>query len=129
MLPGAGGSDELECRVQAAKTVPNNTQIGQNPTYAVPSTTNCYNLGTVISCSQSGGQVYGGDTYSYDANAGLRSEVTNQCMAKKGYTYIALRSCTSTDMRGGIPSYTTVPRLNANACAYKFQNGFIFVNP
>jgi len=45
------------------------------------------------SCSAYGGNTYGGQTYSVDANAGLRQNVIQQCMAKRGWQLVNLPPC------------------------------------
>ena len=90
-------SDMISCAVDAAKQVPASTQVGTTPTFTTPVTCNTY--GTVStyggfgsfggSTNCTGGQTFGGQTYSYDANQGLRDTVYTQCMAKKGYSRTA----------------------------------------
>lgn len=82
-------NDIFQCHLAAAQQVPANTQIGTTPVYSTPITTSCYGY----TCTTSGGQVYGGNTYSYDANASLRSEFEDRCMATKGYSSTILPSC------------------------------------
>ncbi len=82
-------NDLFQCHLAAAQQVPANTQIGTTPVYSTPITTSCYGY----SCTTSGGQVYGGNTYSYDGNASLRSEYGDRCMASKGYSSTVLPSC------------------------------------
>src|ERR1700722_6970669 len=100
-VPNSGQSELTDCQVYAAQTVPANTQVGQNPTYVTPTNTNCYAIGTSVTCSQTGGNVYGGDVYSYDANAPLRQSVITNCMNKKGYFYISLPECKTDDIKNG----------------------------
>ncbi len=130
VAPSAPKTEEIDCRVSAAQRVPVSTHVAQNPAYRVPVTTTCYNSGGTYSCYQSGGQVYGGDVYSYDANASLRKEVMNQCMAQKGYRLITLRSCEDADLKRGLPSYQLLPPLNANSCAHQVPSGgYVFITP
>jgi hypothetical protein len=128
-VPNSGQSELTDCQVYAAQTVPANTQVGQNPTYVTPTNTNCYAIGTSVTCSQTGGNVYGGDVYSYDANAPLRQSVITNCMNKKGYFYISLPECKTDDIKNGLPNYSVLPALAANACVAKSPSGFVFVNP
>ena len=80
----------VECETLAASKVPTSTQVGTTPRYTSPVICNTYgnvsSFGSVnASTNCSGGNTYGGNTYSYDANAQLRREVANRCMADKGY--------------------------------------------
>jgi len=129
-VPNASNAALLQCRIDAANMVPINTQLATTPQYRTPVTTNCHNYGGSIQCNQSGGQVFGGQTYSYDANSDLRGQYANQCMNNQGYSYIQLRRCGERDLTGGIPQYSTLPSLSSNACAYESgQNDFVFINP
>lgn len=79
--------DMLACDIQAAKTIPPNTQVDTIPGYGSP----VYSIGDQIF----GGRYYGGSTYSYDANGPLRREVRSQCIAKKGYKILPAKLCNS----------------------------------
>ena len=83
-------NDSFRCELAATQNVPTNTQIGTNPVFVSPATTTC----TGYSCYTTGGQVSGGDVYSYDANNGLRSEFFAKCMINKGYKYTEIPVCT-----------------------------------
>lgn len=85
--------DDYNCELAAARAVPQALRIATTPTYSTPVTTNCYNTGYSVQCNTSGGQVYGGDTYSYDANRQLRNEFYASCMANKGWTVYELENC------------------------------------
>ena len=90
---GQKAKDLLDCGVKASQAVPTDNRIASTPTYTTPVSCNTY--GTVSTYGGfgsyggntycTGGQTYGGQTYSYDANAGLRDKVYTQCMAEKGY--------------------------------------------
>ena len=86
--------DSFECELAASRAVPTNTQLGQTSTYTTPAYTTCTGgyYGSV-NCTTSGGQTYGGDVYSYDANRGLRSEYFGRCLAEKGYAVIEVPVC------------------------------------
>ncbi len=85
--------DFFDCRLAAARAVPTNTQIGTTPTYTTPIQTNCYNVGYTTQCTTTGGQVYGGRAYSYDANSNIRTEFLARCLASKGYSAVELPRC------------------------------------
>ncbi len=93
------------CRIEAAQRVPARTQIVQTPTYTTPVQTMCNGYGTGFGtgygvsttaqtyCTQYGGQTYGGDIQSYDANIELRNQAELQCMAAKGYRAVNIPAC------------------------------------
>ena len=81
VAPGDGQGDLVDCQVEALHDVPPNNQtrtISGGPAYT---SLNC----TGASCTAT---TYGGSNNSYtvDANAGLRQQVMIQCMERKGYT-------------------------------------------
>lgn len=86
-------SDDYTCELEAAKAVPASMRVGTTPTYTTPSHTNCYRVGNSVQCTTTGGQTYGGDTYSYDANNNLRKEYYARCMAAKGWSAVSLPNC------------------------------------
>ena len=57
-----------------------------------------------MSCQEYGGQTYGGQQYSYDANSDLRYRVILQCLQKKGYQVIDLPSCDSEQSKRAVSS-------------------------
>jgi hypothetical protein len=81
--------DYFECDLASTQVVPANSQVGTTPMYVTPRQTSCYGY----SCTTTGGQVLGGDIYSYDANASLRSDYYNRCLAAKGYSVVTLPMC------------------------------------
>lgn len=85
--------DEFECELKASQAVPTDTQFGTTPTYTTPIQTNCYGYGYSASCTTTGGHVYGGQSYSYDANSDLRAEYWARCMVSKGYGGSELPVC------------------------------------
>jgi hypothetical protein len=84
--------DYFECDLASAQVVPANSQVGTTPMYVTPRQTSCYGY----PCTTTGGQVLGDDVYSYDANANLRSDYYNRCLAAKGYSVVTLPLCPST---------------------------------
>lgn len=85
--------DVTNCQVYAAQQVPQNQVIRTSSSYTTPVQTTCNHIGTQVFCNTSGGQTYGGGTYSVDANANLRSRVYHQCLADRGYRYVNLPVC------------------------------------
>lgn len=85
--------DNFDCRVAAANQVPANTQINSTPGYITPVQTQCRVRGYTTQCTSYGGERLGGETYSYDANRGLRAEYFQRCLASKGYQVFSLPTC------------------------------------
>ena len=82
--------DQVACMTKVNKEIPTNNQIGTTPSFTVPVSCNTtgslygYSYSGTTNCS--GGQTYGGQAYSYDANADLKQLVFEQCMVDKGYS-------------------------------------------
>jgi hypothetical protein len=90
---GTKDRDLVQCSVAAAREVPVNTQIGQTSTYVTPVQTSCYRTYGGVNCQSTGGDVYGGKIYSYDANSDVRRGFLDQCMASKGYSTATISQC------------------------------------
>ena len=86
-------TDYFDCELEAARAVPQDTQIETTPVYITPVRTSCTGFGIRTTCSSTGGDVYGGQTYSYDANEDLRTEYFARCLAKRGYSATELPLC------------------------------------
>ena len=82
-------NDWLDCTVSATQKVPVNTGIYTTPRYTTP--LNCNTSFGNTTCT--GGQTYGGNVASYDANARLREQVTIQCLQNKGYQIVNYEPC------------------------------------
>lgn len=121
-------SDLVNCRVRAVQSVPVNTQVGVTPTYVTPVETTCYTVDNKMQCTTTGGQVRGGNTYTYDANDGLRKDVITQCMQKLGYQSISLPSCSPAQAKLA-KTYKLLPEISANTCVTKASTGWLLVNP
>lgn len=95
--PGSTGEQRTsaltDCEIQALTKVPRAIATGMTPAYTSPSNVQCYGSGAYVSCQEYGGQTYGGDIYSYDANQELRDRVTLQCLQQKGFQVISLPTC------------------------------------
>lgn len=87
--------DYFECELAASRGVPQDTRIATTPVYTNPVQTNCYQVGYSVQCNTTGGQVYGGNTYTYDANSKLRATYFARCLASRGYQVVELPRCDS----------------------------------
>lgn len=121
-------SDFVNCRVRATQSVPVNTQVRTTPTYVTPVQTNCYSTGYSVQCNTTGGQVHGGNTYSYDANSALRNDVVAQCMTQQGYQSVALPVCNKSQAKHA-KVYKYLPQVSAKSCVTKASTGWLLVNP
>ncbi len=115
-------NDWLNCEIEAAQRVPQNTAIETTPVYRTPVQTQCYSTSYgSMNCTQTGGQTYGGDTYSYDANLGLRVEAQKQCMTRSGYRNTTIPKCSpDAQIRKGS---ATLPPLSAGTCYISDEKG------
>ena len=118
---GQKAKDLLDCSVQAAQAVPTNTKVETTPRYTTPVSCSSYtSYGGYVDTDCTGGQTYGGQTYSYDANATLREKVRLQCMADRGYltTTNPIPYCEPEQVPAGyITAMTIVHEPKAGACA------------
>jgi hypothetical protein len=113
----AANNDITNCQVEAAQRVPQRQVSRTTASYTTPVQTSCNTIGTQTFCNSSGGDTIGGDNYTVDVNAGLRSKVFYQCMANKNYRYVNLPPCpngvTLDNARGLLPlSNTTCYRVS-----------------
>lgn len=83
-------SDQTGCEVSGAQEVPVNTQIRRTPLRVIPAQQSCTPAGV---CTVIPGRFEGGEVYSFDANADLRTRFVTQCMAQKGYQPASVRRC------------------------------------
>jgi hypothetical protein len=115
-------NDWLNCKIEAAQRVPQNTVIDTTPVYRAPVRTQCYSTGYGnVNCTQTGGQTYGGDTYSYDANTDLRIDAHKQCMIRSGYRSVNIPKCSSeAKIR---PMSERLPPLSAGTCYVADKEG------
>lgn len=110
-------SDLNSCIREATEKVPAKSAVGVSPTFTTPLQTNCtsngygsvngygygasYHTSGNTMCTQTGGQTYGGGTYQYDANAGVRKQAVHQCMARSGNRLVNIPACPrGTDLSG-----------------------------
>lgn len=108
-----------DCEVEALAKVPTDQRIERDPIRIVPRRI-CDSAGN---CTVVYDRV-GGEVRTYDANAGLRQRVLNQCMTNKGYTYVTLPACPQAIRNAAPAGATTVlPRLAPNSCAIRNGDG------
>lgn len=113
--PSLNVSDRTDCEVEAAQTVPSNTQVRTTPSFTTPTYVDCYGG----FCSVTGGDQVGGKTYSVDTNKDLRDRVMRQCMAKRGWQVVTLPYCGAGEQKAykADPARYRVPgKLSAGAC-------------
>lgn len=79
----------LDCQVEATQKVPVNNMLVTRPSYQEP--VSCTNHFGRVDCS--GGNSYGGGTFSLDANSNLRSRYVEQCLYNKGYVLTDFPVC------------------------------------
>ena len=88
-----------QCELKSVQMVPANTVIQSSPSYTTPITCGP-SYGGFNSCT--GGDTFGGGISSYDANAGLREQVRNDCITSKGVVKItSLPKCPKKWSLGG----------------------------
>ena len=119
--------DLLTCRASAARDIPVDTRVGQTPIMQTPIQTICRPGATPgeTVCTTTGGDIYGGDVYSYDANAKLRGDYFGRCMSNKGYNVAEVPLCDSTQQPADL---TAIARKGnrppvEGACAVRLQSG------
>lgn len=117
-------SDLLNCEVSALEDVPVAFAIRQWP---VRGYVGSYYCGAGPYCL---GGSWGGEIYSVDVNKDLRTRVTNQCMAKKGYSPISIPRCPeSVALNAPVGQTTVLPELSASSCVIRNDDGtFQIVN-
>lgn len=86
-------NDITTCQVDAAQRVPQNMVLRTTPAYTTPVQTTCNRIGTQTFCNSYGGDTYGGQTYSEDANSGLRTRAYLQCLGNMGYSLPTIPAC------------------------------------
>lgn len=125
---GQSTADLTACRVEGVRTVPANTQIGVTPIRSTPPRTQCYGKGDKVRCHTVPGRIYGGQRYSYDANAPLRDDVVTQCMAGLGYRPVSLPACTASQ-KPAVLVDRGMPPLTPDSCAVPTRGGTVIVTP
>jgi hypothetical protein len=111
-------ADTTRCAAQAARDVPANTQIRQEPPTYVPSRRICDAAGN---CRVTGGYFIPGRIYTEDRNAPLRARVRTECMAALGYAPVDIPRCPAGTQVSG-PS-TRLPPLGPASCFVPLSDG------
>ena len=110
-------NDLLNCKVAAVKDAPVASQLRRGAPRYYPGYLRCNHGGQ---CYRTGGYFYPGEVYSVDVNAGLRKDLENRCMARKGYAPVALPRCPAGTASGAATDQTaqvnTMPPLSQNSC-------------
>ena len=65
-------NDMTDCQMEAAQWVPQHILTSTTPIRSSPAETQCVTKGNTVTCTTTGGEIYGRETHSYDANEGLR---------------------------------------------------------
>lgn len=131
-------SDTTSCEVAALKEVPRAMAVGvtptyTTPTYVTPTYTNCYGYGYGATCTTTGGQISGGQTfggnpYSYDANSSLRTKLVAQCMAKQGYQVSTFPYCTKDQEANAVSLIgARLPDPTNVACVTRDENRIVLI--
>lgn len=121
-------ADLTACRVQGVQTVHPNTQIGVTPIHRTPPRRQCFEKDDKVRCHTIPGKVYGGQPYTYDANASLRGDVVTQCMTGRGYRPVTLPACTAAQRPAPLAD-RGMPPLTAESCAVTTRSGTVIVTP
>ncbi len=119
--------DRLNCQVASLKDAPVASQTRYEPGYYIPPRQICDAYGY---CRYSGGYWTPGRTYTVDVNASLRRQLTDRCMARKGYQPVSIPLCPqSVENAAPIAATRTLPTLTPSSCAIKNPDGsFLIVN-
>ncbi len=112
--------DELACETTSLRQVPADIRTRYiPPTYHSYKTCNAFGH-----CYWNRRLVSPGRFEKYDANQGLRTRVTQQCMADKGYVQTKIKRCnTATTRATTIRATQVLPPVTAQSCAIKLKSG------
>lgn len=106
----------LACKVAALKDAPVENQIRQHPPRYYPGERVCADG----RCWTRPGYWVDGQVYSVDVNLGLRRQLEQNCMAKKGYSQVSLKRCTMEEVSMRLASQPKrLPPLSDQACVWK----------
>lgn len=116
--PAQANEAQTDCMIEAANRVPQQVQSYTTPVYRTPSNVQCTTYGNYVNCQEYGGQVYGGQTQIYDANASLRDRATEQCLARRGFGVAVIPACTSEQTKKGVVSFASgrLPAVSTVLC-------------
>lgn len=111
-----------DCQIEAAQRVPQQMVVQTTPTYTTPVQTQCNQIGTQTFCNSTGGGTSGGQTYSTDANTGLRIRAYGQCMAGKGYQFVNIPPCPIGTTAADLDKSRVLLPLSRNTCYFVTPN-------
>ncbi len=111
-----------DCQIEAAQRVPQQMVVQTTPTYSTPVQTQCNQIGTQTFCNSTGGNTYGGQTYSTDANTGLRIRAYGQCMAGKGYQFVNVPPCPVGTTAADLDKSRVLLPISRNTCYFVTPN-------
>lgn len=117
----------LECRVDAANTVPVQQVTRVIPGPRMPPRRVCDSEGN---CTMVPGHYMPPEIVSEDANARLRKQVVTQCMADQGYQFVRIPNCSAGISQAVTPQQTKVfPRLTGDSCVVRDGGVWQIVTP
>ena len=121
--PGTDASqrqaDYDQCKIASLREIPQAMATQVSGGIYTPGSVQCRTIGTITSCSQSGGVNIPPTATTYDANHGLRDRFINRCMMQKGYSILSRPACSSESER---LKAATTPQP-ANPADYKCTPG------
>lgn len=108
--------ESLSCKVAALKDAPVENQIRQHPPRYYPGERYCADG----RCWTRPGYWVDGQIYTVDVNLGLRRQLEQSCMEKKGYRQVSLKRCTMDEVSTHLASQPKrLPPLSEAACVWK----------
>ncbi|WP_155256380.1 hypothetical protein [Mesorhizobium loti] len=121
--PGTNASqrqaDYDQCKIASLREIPQAMATQVSGGVYTPGSVQCRTIGTITSCSESGGLNIPATATTYDANHGLRDRFINRCMMQKGYSILSRPACSSESER---LKAATMPQP-ANPADYKCTPG------
>ncbi|MFM2477317.1 hypothetical protein [Celerinatantimonas sp. MCCC 1A17872] len=112
-----------DCKIEAVQRVPQHIVSSTMPTYTTPVQTRCNTIGTQVFCNTTGGQTYGGQTYTSDTNAGLRKQAFVECLVDHGYRFVTIPACPLGTTQYNLDSSNGLQPLSSNTCYIAFRKG------
>jgi hypothetical protein len=95
--PGTNASERQvdydQCKIASLQPIPQAMATQVSGGVHTPGSVQCRTIGTITSCSESGGLNIPATATTYDANQGLRDRFINRCMMQKGYSILARPAC------------------------------------
>jgi hypothetical protein len=113
-------SDTTNCDVRALRDAPVVLKTQVSPPVWVPPRQTCSAANV---CTTSPGYYQPGNVYQVDVNKSLRSRVTSQCMAAKGYTPAQIQPCKNGSATVPATGAATLPPLTDRSCFLRNSDG------